>query len=204
MAACCNAIAGDELQRPTDNWARQGDATLHYTMKIPHCSFPSHSTVSINTAASRTLQCSGWLAATSSLQTAHISGFLPQKNTRTSQARRHLSGRAQTRQCAVDHSPISIALASSFFHRSATSLARGSSGFGALRRAWMDRRTVLICRAGLHLSAVPGVGKEGREGRGGAGRRGEEGGGHQYSTSHSLNPSMRSRRRRFIQNGHTT
>ena len=75
----------------------------------------------------------------------------------------------------MDHSPISIALASSFFHRSATSLARGSSGFGALRRAWMDRRTVLICRAGLHLSAVPGVGKEGREGRGGEGRGREEG-----------------------------
>ena len=56
----------------------------------------------------------------------------------------------------------------------------------------MDRRTVLICRAGLHLSAVPGVGREGEggEGRGGGGatregkgreewrggaRRGEEG-----------------------------
>ena len=70
----------------------------------------------------------------------------------------------------------------------------------------MDRRTVLICRAGLHLSAVPGVGKEGREGRGGEGRGREEGRGgrgHQSSTSHSLNPSMRGRRR-FIQNGHTT
>ena len=53
-------------------------------------------------------------------------------------------------------SPLSMALASFVFHSSATSLARGSSGLGALRRAWMDRRTVLIWRAGLHLSAGPG------------------------------------------------
>ena len=73
----------------------------------------------------------------------------------------------------------------------------------------MDRRTVLICRAGLHLSAVPGVGREGRgrgrggeeggegeegqRGRGRAGRSGVEGRGgvrreHQYSTS--LNQSI--------------
>ena len=47
-----------------------------------------------------------------------------------------------------------MALLSFVFHSSATSLARGSSGFGALRSAWIDRRTVRIWRAGLHLSIV--------------------------------------------------
>ena len=50
--------------------------------------------------------------------------------------------------------PVSMALLSFVFHSSATSLARGSSGFGALRSAWIDRRTVRIWRAGLHLSIV--------------------------------------------------
>ena len=50
--------------------------------------------------------------------------------------------------------PVSMALLSFVFHSSATSLARGSSGFGALRSAWIDRRTVRIWRAGLHLSTV--------------------------------------------------
>lgn len=36
------------------------------------------------------------------------------------------------------------ASASFVFHNSATSLASGSSGLGAERRAWMERRTVLI------------------------------------------------------------
>jgi len=36
------------------------------------------------------------------------------------------------------------ASASFVFHNSATSFANGSSGFGAERRAWMERRTVLI------------------------------------------------------------
>merc|ERR1719317_232910 len=44
------------------------------------------------------------------------------------------------------------ASASFSFHSSATSLARGSSGLGAERRACMDSKTVLICSAGLHLS----------------------------------------------------
>ena len=52
--------------------------------------------------------------------------------------------------------PVSMALLSFVFHSSATSLARGSSGFGALRSAWIDRRTVRIWRAGLHLSTVEG------------------------------------------------
>ena len=56
----------------------------------------------------------------------------------------------------------------------------------------MDRRTVLICRAGLHLSAVPGVGKEGREGRGGARR---EGGISIVHLTHSIHQCSR---RRFI------
>ena len=46
------------------------------------------------------------------------------------------------------------------FHWSATSLARGSSGLGALSNAWIDSRTVLICRAGLHLSAGRGRERE--------------------------------------------
>ena len=41
---------------------------------------------------------------------------------------------------------------SSFFHTSATLLSSGSSGLGALNRAWIDNKTVLICKAGLHLS----------------------------------------------------
>ena len=50
--------------------------------------------------------------------------------------------------------PFSIALDSCVFQCSATSLARGSSGFGALSKAWIERRTVRICKAGLHLSAA--------------------------------------------------
>ena len=50
--------------------------------------------------------------------------------------------------------PVIMAAVSFFFHASATSLASGSSGFGALRRAWMERRTVRIWRAGLHLSVT--------------------------------------------------
>lgn len=44
-----------------------------------------------------------------------------------------------------------IALSSCFIHSSATSLAKGSLGFGDARRAWTDKRTVLICRAGDQL-----------------------------------------------------
>ena len=47
-----------------------------------------------------------------------------------------------------------IASASLIFHSSATSFARGSSGFGAERSAWIDRSTVRICKAGLHLSGM--------------------------------------------------
>ena len=53
--------------------------------------------------------------------------------------------------------PVSIACASLTFHCSATSLASGSSGFGALSRAWMDSRTVRICNAGLHFSVIQAV-----------------------------------------------
>ncbi len=49
-------------------------------------------------------------------------------------------------------SPVSMALLSFFFHCSATSFARGSSGLGALNNAWIDSNTVRICRAGDHLS----------------------------------------------------
>ena len=48
--------------------------------------------------------------------------------------------------------PVSIASASLTFHSSATSFAKGSSGFGALNSAWIDNNTVRICKAGLHLS----------------------------------------------------
>ena len=45
-----------------------------------------------------------------------------------------------------------IACCSFCFHNWATSFANGSSGFGAERSAWIDRRTVRICNAGDHLS----------------------------------------------------
>lgn len=45
-----------------------------------------------------------------------------------------------------------MASLSLIFQSSATSFANGSSGLGALSRAWIDSRTVRICRAGLHLS----------------------------------------------------
>ena len=57
----------------------------------------------------------------------------------------------------VNGAPVSMALDSFTFHCSATSLARGSSGLGALNRAWIESSTVLIWRAGLHLSSVNGV-----------------------------------------------
>lgn len=49
--------------------------------------------------------------------------------------------------------PVLIAVVSLVFHCSATSLANGSSGLGALSKACIESKTVLICRAGLHLSA---------------------------------------------------
>lgn len=49
-------------------------------------------------------------------------------------------------------SPVFKASASLDFHCSATSLAKGSSGLGALSNAWIDSSTVRICRAGDHLS----------------------------------------------------
>lgn len=58
-----------------------------------------------------------------------------------------------TRAHACSHpSPVFMASASLDFHCSATSLAKGSSGLGALSNAWIDSRTVRICRAGDHLS----------------------------------------------------
>ena len=48
--------------------------------------------------------------------------------------------------------PVSMAWASLVFHCSATSFANGSSGLGALNKAWIDSRTVRICSAGDHLS----------------------------------------------------
>lgn len=45
-----------------------------------------------------------------------------------------------------------MAWASLVFHCSATSFASGSSGLGALNKAWIDSRTVRICKAGDHLS----------------------------------------------------
>ena len=51
-----------------------------------------------------------------------------------------------------------IASCSLIFHSSATSFAKGSSGFGAERRAWIDRSTVRICKAGLHLSGMKEAG----------------------------------------------
>lgn len=50
--------------------------------------------------------------------------------------------------------PVSMASASLVFHFSATSFARGSSGLGALSKAWIDNSTVRICRAGDHLSIL--------------------------------------------------
>jgi hypothetical protein len=48
--------------------------------------------------------------------------------------------------------PIAFAPLSSAFHFSATSASKKSSGLGALNKAWMDKRTVRICKAGLHFS----------------------------------------------------
>ena len=45
-----------------------------------------------------------------------------------------------------------IACCSFCFHSWATSFANGSSGLGAERSAWIERRTVRICNAGDHLS----------------------------------------------------
>lgn len=44
-----------------------------------------------------------------------------------------------------------MAAFSSSFHLCATSLASGSSGFGAPRRAWIESRMVRICSAGDQL-----------------------------------------------------
>jgi hypothetical protein len=58
----------------------------------------------------------------------------------------------------------------SSFHRWATSLASGSSGFGAPRSAWMDSRMVRICRAGDQFPFQSRRVSQGRSGRGGRGR----------------------------------
>lgn len=57
----------------------------------------------------------------------------------------------------TESSPVSMAVVSFFFHCSATSFARGSSGLGALNNAWIESNTVRICRAGDHLSEGRGV-----------------------------------------------
>lgn len=53
---------------------------------------------------------------------------------------------------AVHSLAVAMAACSSSFQLFATSAARGSSGLGAPRRAWIDSRIVLICRAGDQLS----------------------------------------------------
>lgn len=58
----------------------------------------------------------------------------------------------QQKKTGICYSPVSMAWLSFFFHCSATSFARGSSGLGALNNAWIDSNTVRICRAGDHLS----------------------------------------------------
>lgn len=63
-------------------------------------------------------------------------------------------------------SPVSMAVLSFFFHCSATSFARGSSGLGALNNAWIDSNTVRICRAGDHLSGRQEVQKKKKKRRG--------------------------------------
>lgn len=63
-----------------------------------------------------------------------------------------LSSQAFMAYRLVHSRAVLMASASLTFHCSATSLARGSSGLGALRRAWMESSTVRIWRAGLHLS----------------------------------------------------
>ncbi len=49
---------------------------------------------------------------------------------------------------------VAIAAGSSSFHLLATSGAKGSSGFGAPRRAWMESRMVRIWRAGDQLPII--------------------------------------------------
>lgn len=58
--------------------------------------------------------------------------------------------------CFVHSFAVSIAAFSSSFQLFATSAARGSSGLGAPRSAWIESRIVLICRAGDQLSARDG------------------------------------------------
>lgn len=62
----------------------------------------------------------------------------------------HFSGWAY---CFVHSFAVSMAAFSSSFQLFATSAARGSSGLGAPRSAWIESRIVLICRAGDQLSA---------------------------------------------------
>ncbi len=54
---------------------------------------------------------------------------------------------------------VAIAACSSSFHLFATSGASGSSGFGAPRRAWIERRIVRIWRAGDQLPGQESVSK---------------------------------------------
>lgn len=61
----------------------------------------------------------------------------------------HFSGWAY---CFVHSFAVSMAAFSSSFQLFATSAARGSSGLGAPRSAWIESRIVLICRAGDQLS----------------------------------------------------
>lgn len=59
-----------------------------------------------------------------------------------------------TAYLAVHSLAVAMAACSSSFQLLATSAARGSSGLGAPRRAWMESRMVRICRAGDQLSAT--------------------------------------------------
>jgi hypothetical protein len=71
---------------------------------------------------------------------------------------RQVKSQNQVIACVLVHSlAVAIAAGSSSFHLFATSGASGSSGLGAPRRAWMDRRIVRICKAGDQLPASSDV-----------------------------------------------
>lgn len=82
--------------------------------------------------------------------------LLPVEALRPTQRSRMNSMQEFDRWC----SPVSMAVLSFFFHCSATSFARGSSGLGALNNAWIDSNTVRICRAGDHLSGRQELGRK--------------------------------------------
>ena len=141
-------------RHPASAWCRQGRATtepgrpLRGTSSAQYAAGPlGRPTVTADTLALRRgrLISVGRAAAAGRRRSLQLVASLWGRGVRS-----QLPPMAYSR---VQSRALRMAASSLHFQSSATSLASGSSGLGALSRAWMESSTVRICSAGDHLSA---------------------------------------------------